>query len=75
MAAEAARMTRLVNDLLSLSRIEATEHQVEQSGRSNRLPQETVVDTLQPYAESRKVVLEQRWPERLPAIARATAIS
>jgi two-component system phosphate regulon sensor histidine kinase PhoR len=69
MAAEAARMTRLVNDLLSLSRIEATEHQVPSSRVDLIACLETVVDTLQPYAESRKVVLEQRWPERLPAIA------
>ena len=62
-------MTRLVNDLLSLSRIEASEHQVPSSRVDLIACLETVVDTLQPYAESRNVVLEQRWPERLPAIA------
>ena len=69
MAAEAARMTRLVNDLLSLSRIEATEHQLPSDRVDLIACLETVVDTLQPYAESRNVVLEQRWPDRLPAIA------
>jgi two-component system phosphate regulon sensor histidine kinase PhoR len=69
MATEAARMTRLVNDLLSLSRIEATEHQFPSDRVDLIACLETVVDTLQPYAESRNVVLDQRWPERLPAIA------
>jgi two-component system phosphate regulon sensor histidine kinase PhoR len=69
MAAEAARMTRLVNDLLSLSRIEASEHQFPSDRVDLIACLEAVVDTLQPYAKSRNVVLEQRWPERLPAIA------
>ena len=69
MAAEAARMTRLVNDLLSLSRIEASEHQFPSDRVDLIACLETVADTLQPYAQSRNVVLEQRWPEELPAIA------
>jgi two-component system phosphate regulon sensor histidine kinase PhoR len=69
MAAEAARMTRLVNDLLALSRIEASEHQVPSDRMDVIACLETVVDTLQPYAASRNVVLERRWPERLPTIA------
>jgi two-component system phosphate regulon sensor histidine kinase PhoR len=69
MAAEAARMTRLVNDLLSLSRIEACEHQFPSERVDLIACLETVVDTLQPYAQGRNVVLEQRWPEELPAIA------
>jgi two-component system phosphate regulon sensor histidine kinase PhoR len=69
MAAEAARMTRLVNDLLSLSRIEASEHQPPSDRVDLIACLETVVDTLQAYAMSRNVILEQRWPERLPAIA------
>ena len=62
-------MTRLVDDLLSLSRIEASEHQLPSERVDMIACLETVVDTLQPYAESRNVVLEQRWPEQLPAIA------
>ena len=69
MAAEAARMTRLVDDLLSLSRIEASEHQFPSERVDMIACLETVVDTLQPYAASRNVVLERRWPEQLPAIA------
>jgi len=69
MAAEAARMTRLVDDLLALSRIEASEHQVPADRVDLLACLETVVDTLEPYAASRDVVLERRWPERLPAIA------
>jgi two-component system phosphate regulon sensor histidine kinase PhoR len=69
MAAEAARMTRLVDDLLSLSRIEASEHQFPTDRVDLIACLETVVDTLQPYAKSRNVVLERRWPEELPAVA------
>ena len=69
MAAEAARMTRLVDDLLSLSRIEASEHQVPSERLDLVACLETVVDTLQPYAKSRNATLERRWPERLPPIA------
>ncbi len=50
MGAEAARMTRLVNDLLSLSRIEASEHQFPSERVDMIACLETVVDTLQPYA-------------------------
>ena len=69
MAAEAARMTRLVNDLLSLSRIETSEHQFPSDRVDVIACLETVVDTLRAYARSRKVVLDQRWPDQLPAIA------
>jgi two-component system, OmpR family, phosphate regulon sensor histidine kinase PhoR len=69
MAGEAARMTRLVNDLLSLSRIEASEHQAPSDRVDLIACLETVVDTLHPYAERRHVALEQRWPDQLPAIA------
>ena len=69
MAAEAARMTRLVDDLLSLSRIEASEHQVPAEPVDLVACLETVIDTLQPYAKRRKVALERRWSQRLPAIA------
>jgi two-component system phosphate regulon sensor histidine kinase PhoR len=69
MAAEAARMTRLVDDLLALSRIEASEHQPPTERVDLIACLETVVDTLQHYANSRDVVLERGWPEQLPAIA------
>ena len=69
MAGEAARMTRLVDDLLALSRIEASEHQLPTARVDLIACLETVVDTLQHYASSRDVVLERRWPEQLPAIA------
>ena len=69
MAAEAARMTRLVDDLLALSRIEASEHQLPTERVDLIACLETVVDTLQHYAKSRNVVLERGWPAQLPAIA------
>jgi two-component system phosphate regulon sensor histidine kinase PhoR len=68
MAAEARRMTRLVNDLLSLSRIEASEHQPP-GGRIDLIDcLQTVTDTLRPYAERRGVDLQLRRPARLAAI-------
>jgi two-component system phosphate regulon sensor histidine kinase PhoR len=68
MAAEAKRMTRLVNDLLSLSRIEASEHQPP-SARIDLLDcLRTVMDTLRPYAERRAVDLQLRRPDRLAAL-------
>jgi two-component system phosphate regulon sensor histidine kinase PhoR len=69
MASEAARMTRLVNDLLSLSRIEATEHQAPADRVDLIACLETVVDTLHPYAQHRDVALQRGWPDQLPTIA------
>jgi two-component system, OmpR family, phosphate regulon sensor histidine kinase PhoR len=69
MRAQATRMARLIDDLLELSRIEASEHQIPSTRVDLIACVETVVDTLQPYANSRDVVLERRWPEQLPAIA------
>jgi two-component system phosphate regulon sensor histidine kinase PhoR len=69
MASEASRMTRLVNDLLSLSRIEASEHQFPSDRIDVIACLETVVDTLRTYASSRNVVLDRCWPDQLPAIA------
>ena len=77
MAAEAARMSRLVDDLLSLSRIEQTEHQP---------PSERVdlVDCLesggaQPCgryaAGAQRHARACSWPEPLPAVARPIATS
>jgi two-component system phosphate regulon sensor histidine kinase PhoR len=68
MAGEARRMTRLVNDLLSLSRIESIEHQPP-AGRVDVTDcLHTVSDTLRSYAEERSVGLELRRPERLAPI-------
>jgi two-component system phosphate regulon sensor histidine kinase PhoR len=68
MAAEAARMTRLVDDLLSLSRIEASEHQPPRDRVDPLDCLDAVVNTLRSYAEQRDVTLELRRPERLPAV-------
>ena len=69
MAGEAARMSRLVDDLLSLSRIEQTEHQ----------PPSVTVDLadclrgiahgLEGYARERNATLDLQLPEPLPEIA------
>ena len=58
MAAEARRMSRLVDDLLSLSRIELTAHQppVERISLTDCVA--AVVRTLEPYAERHGVHLE-----------------
>jgi two-component system phosphate regulon sensor histidine kinase PhoR len=68
MAAEARRMTRLVNDLLSLSRIESIEHQPPAEPVDVLECLDAVTDTLRPYARRRAVELELRRPERLPPI-------
>jgi two-component system, OmpR family, phosphate regulon sensor histidine kinase PhoR len=63
MAAEARRMTRLVDDLLSLSRIESIEHQPP-GGRVDVIDcLEAVSATLRPYAESRSVSLSWQRPK------------
>ena len=68
MAAEAQRMTRLVNDLLSLSRIESIEHQPPGDRIDVLDCLDTVADTLRPYARRRTVDLEVRRPEGLAPI-------
>jgi two-component system, OmpR family, phosphate regulon sensor histidine kinase PhoR len=68
MAAEAQRMTRLVNDLLSLSRIESTEHQPPGDRVDVLECLQTVTDTLRSYALSRAVELKVRRPRRLAPI-------
>jgi two-component system, OmpR family, phosphate regulon sensor histidine kinase PhoR len=68
MAAEAQRMTRLVNDLLSLSRIESIEHQPPNARVDVLDCVDTVAATLRPYAQRRAVALEVRRPERLAPI-------
>jgi two-component system phosphate regulon sensor histidine kinase PhoR len=68
MAAEARRMTRLVNDLLSLSRIESIEHQPPADRVDVIDCLDTVADTLRPYAEGRSVDLRLQRPKHLGPI-------
>jgi two-component system, OmpR family, phosphate regulon sensor histidine kinase PhoR len=68
MAGEAARMSRLVDDLLSLSRIEQSEHQPPSDHVDAADCLKSVVRTLQPYAEERKARLGLALAEPLPAV-------
>ncbi|MEM7021995.1 MAG: ATP-binding protein, partial [Pseudomonadota bacterium] len=68
MAGEAERMTRLVDDLLSLSRIEQTEHQPPQDEIDFADCLERVVETLSDYAERRNVVLKFKRDPDLPPV-------
>jgi two-component system, OmpR family, phosphate regulon sensor histidine kinase PhoR len=68
MAGEAARMTRLVDDLLSLSRIEQTEHQPPQNRVDPAACLEGVVETLRSYAEQRRVTLSLKRDPKLPLV-------
>jgi len=68
MAGEAARMSRLVDDLLSLSRIEQTEHQPPGDRVDPGDCLNGVVRSLQRYADERTATLEVTVAERLPAV-------
>jgi len=68
MAGEAARMSRLVDDLLSLSRIEQTEHQPPGDRVDPGDCLNGVVRSLQRYADERNASLEVTVAERLPAV-------
>jgi two-component system phosphate regulon sensor histidine kinase PhoR len=68
MADESARMTRLVDDLLSLSRIEQTEHQQPQGRVDPAGCMEGVVETLRSYAARRRVDLSVRRDPQLPPV-------
>jgi two-component system phosphate regulon sensor histidine kinase PhoR len=68
MAGEAARMSRLVDDLLSLSRIEQSEHRPPNDRVDLTDCLENVVRTLLPYAEEREATLDLRLAEPLPAV-------
>jgi two-component system phosphate regulon sensor histidine kinase PhoR len=68
MAGEGARMTRLVDDLLSLSRIEQTEHQPPQSRVDPAACLDGVVETLRSYAAQRRVALSLRRDPQLPLV-------
>jgi two-component system phosphate regulon sensor histidine kinase PhoR len=69
MASEAQRMTRLVNDLLSLSHIESIEHQPPADRVDVLDCLQTVTDTLRPYARRRAVELKVRRSRRLTPIS------
>ena len=65
---QAERMARLIEDLMSLSRIELNEH-IPPSGRADlRLTVRDVIDALEPMAADKQVAVESRLPEK-PALA------
>jgi two-component system phosphate regulon sensor histidine kinase PhoR len=66
---QAQRMARLIEDLMSLSRIELNEHIPPQGGADLRLTVRDVLDALAPLAEEKSVRFEARAPET-PARAR-----
>ena len=60
---QAERMARLIEDLMSLSRIELNEH-IPPSGRADlRLTVRDVIDALEPVAADKQVSLEARLPD------------
>jgi two-component system, OmpR family, phosphate regulon sensor histidine kinase PhoR len=68
MGEQAARMNRLIDDLLSLSRIELIEHQVpaEQVDLTQLLPR--LAATFEPRLKQRSVSLDMRIQAELPAV-------
>ena len=68
MAGEAERMGRLIDDLLSLSRIELVEHQVPKDRVDPGDCLRHVVRALQPQAERRRVTVELEIPDGLPQV-------
>ncbi len=68
MEREVRRMVRLVDDLLSLSRIEATVPQPPTERVDPRAVVQRVVEELRPLAERAGVTLEVRLPPTLPAL-------
>jgi two-component system phosphate regulon sensor histidine kinase PhoR len=66
---QAGRMARLIEDLMSLSRIELNEHILPSGKADLRLTVMDVMDALAPLAEAKGVRLEPRF-EGAPAIAR-----
>jgi two-component system phosphate regulon sensor histidine kinase PhoR len=63
---QAQRMTRLVNDLLSLSRIELFEHTPPTAAADVGETLRSVLDALRPQAGERKMTLELELPHNLP---------
>ncbi|MCE3248194.1 MAG: two-component sensor histidine kinase [Geminicoccaceae bacterium] len=68
MAAETARMSRLVDDLLSLSRIEQSEHQPPSLRVDLVDCLRSVVRSLRGYADERNATLDLQLVEPLPAV-------
>ncbi len=68
MATEAERMSRLVNDLLSLSRIEQNEHITPEGSVDLKQSIGGVVDALRGYADTRRVRLKSDLPDDLPTL-------
>ena len=68
MGAEAARMSRLVDDLLSLSKIEQNEHVTPAERIQIADIIGGVIDALKPYAEERKVRLKATIEQDLPPV-------
>ena len=66
---QAARMARLIEDLMSLSRIELNEHVPPQGRADLNLTVRDVIDALGPIADDKSVRFDIRTPET-PAIAR-----
>ena len=66
---QAARMARLIEDLMSLSRIELNEHIPPQGRADLRLTVKDVIDALGPIAEDKQVRFDVRAPDE-PATAR-----
>ncbi len=69
MAEQAARMNRLIDDLLSLSRIELTEHQPPSEPLDLRTLVQRMSDGFEPRLAERAVQLAVRIEDGLPAVA------
>ncbi len=68
MGEQAARMNRLIDDLLSLSRIELIEHQAPSEPVELRELVTRLVAGFEPRLRSRSVTLDLRLPDELPAV-------
>jgi two-component system phosphate regulon sensor histidine kinase PhoR len=68
MAEQAARMNRLIDDLLSLSRIELIEHQPPSDAVELRELVMRIVAGFEPRLRERSVALDVRVPEELPPV-------
>ncbi|MBN2752492.1 MAG: phosphate regulon sensor histidine kinase PhoR [Rhodospirillaceae bacterium] len=68
MAEQAARMARLIEDLLSLSRIELNEHTQPSQEVDIRRVISSVIESLEPKAQARKVTVSVTAPKTLPPV-------
>jgi two-component system phosphate regulon sensor histidine kinase PhoR len=68
MAEQAARMNRLIDDLLSLSRIELVEHQAPSGAVELRELAMRIVAGFEPRLRERSVTLDLHVPEELPRV-------